>query len=329
VASWTPVDVSVATGRGGLVKAYDSGMYRSMMPSLVYGPKKFFDAHRTEIEEMAKASWEAADQMNTFPSALQKAMEIQANFYDDQGGNDERGRPYSHGAYWLKYFHPVVEKDKQGLMVSLGGSAVSNFADNKIAFGFEGNTNTVFASYDIFRQVNIQQYPDLYKSKDGSQLYPAKAVYDRTFINDINNQMINGDPSDVGAAADTQDFNRQSSGNVISKRSYSINFATGSSKPLPDGEATLSQLKDSIAITGLKVKIDGYTDDTGSADTNTALSESRAEEVKTWLQSKAHKDFPSSRFLSVQGHGSADPIASNSTASGKAANRRVSITLEE
>jgi outer membrane protein OmpA-like peptidoglycan-associated protein len=95
---------------------------------------------------------------------------------------------------------------------------------------------------------------------------------------------------------------------------------------LPDGEATLAQLKDSLAITGLKVKIDGYTDDTGSAVVNTNLSQARAVEVKAWLQKHASGNFPSNRFISVAGHGSSDPVGDNNTATGKAANRRVEIT---
>jgi hypothetical protein len=94
-----------------------------------------------------------------------------------------------------------------------------------------------------------------------------------------------------------------------------------------DGENNLRQVLDSIAITGLKVKVDGYTDNTGSAATNTALSAARAQEVKLWLQSKAHKNFPDSRFIGLEGHGPSDPVGDNSTDSGRAANRRVHIAL--
>ena len=75
--------------------------------------------------------------------------------------------------------------------------------------------------------------------------------------------MVNGD--DQGAAADVQDYAKQGTGAVVFKRSYSITFATGSATPLPEGEQVLAQLKDSLAITGLKIKVDGYTDNTGSA----------------------------------------------------------------
>lgn len=333
VASWTPVDVNVATKRGGLVKAFDSAMYNGMMPALVLGPKKFINANREEIKAMMKAAFAAGDQIKAYPSALQKATEIEAKVYDDEGGTDEHGVPYTHGAYWLKYFHPVLQKDKTGVVVSLGGSRVNNLADNLILFGFDGNNNNAATTYTIFRDVNLQQYPEQYKASGETPLPLAKDVLDRTIIRDIEDEVANGDTADAGAAADVTDFSKSGSGQVVSGRDYSITFATGSSQPTAEGEATLRGVLDSIAITGLKVQIDGYTDNTGSAQVNTALSDARAKEVKLWLQSKAHKNFPDSRFRdangneAVKGHGPADPVGDNSTDAGRAANRRVHITL--
>ena len=89
----------------------------------------------------------------------------------------------------------------------------------------------------------------------------------------------------------------------------------------------LAELKDQVAITGLKVKVDGYTDNTGSASVNTELSQARAQEVKVWLQQHAGGSFPDNRFVSVEGHGPDHPVGDNNTAAGKAANRRVEISL--
>ncbi|MGA1987456.1 MAG: OmpA family protein, partial [Candidatus Sulfotelmatobacter sp.] len=113
---------------------------------------------------------------------------------------------------------------------------------------------------------------------------------------------------------------------VVSKRSYSINFDTGKATFTPEGVRTMSELKDSLAITGLFIQVDGYTDNTGSEGVNQALSDARAAAVKDWLQKHAPRNFPDNRFKIV-GHGSQSPVATNDTAAGKAANRRVEITL--
>jgi len=333
VASWTPADVTVASKRGGLVKAADSLMYRSQMPSVIVGSGHFLTANKPELENMLRAAFEGADQIKAYDAALRKAAEIESKVYSDEGGSfkDANGKDVDgkNGSYWYHYFHPVQQKDATGLMVSLGGSAVANLQDNLILYGFNGNNNNAAATYLIFKTINLQQYPQMYRADGPTPLPEAKDVIDRTFIKDIDDAVTNGDTADAGAAADVQDFSKQGSGEVVSKRSYSINFASGSAQPLPDGEATLAQLKDSLAITGLRIKVDGYTDNTGSADVNTALSAARAQEVKTWLQAHAHKNFPDNRFVSIEGHGPANPVGDNSTSAGKAANRRVEVTLEQ
>ena len=88
----------------------------------------------------------------------------------------------------------------------------------------------------------------------------------------------------------------------------------------------MQELKDSLAITGLFIQVDGYTDNTGTESINQALSDARAAAVKEWLQRHAPSNFPDNRFK-ISGHGSQNPVATNDTIAGKAANRRVEITL--
>ncbi|HAD79321.1 OmpA family protein [Empedobacter sp. GD03797] len=67
----------------------------------------------------------------------------------------------------------------------------------------------------------------------------------------------------------------------------------------------------------------GYTDNVGSQSYNKPLSEQRAQSVKDYLISKG---IASSRLTST-GKGIEDPIADNSTAEGRAKNRRVEVTI--
>ena len=67
----------------------------------------------------------------------------------------------------------------------------------------------------------------------------------------------------------------------------------------------------------------GYTDNVGSQSYNKPLSEQRAQSVKDYLISKG---IASSRLTST-GKGIEDPIADNSTAVGRAKNRRVEVTI--
>ena len=92
----------------------------------------------------------------------------------------------------------------------------------------------------------------------------------------------------------------------------------------------MRELKDSIALTAAFIKIDGYTDDTGSDSVNIPLSRDRAQAVAIYMHQLAPTTFPTSgknvRFK-AEGHGSQNPISDNTTAAGREQNRRVEITL--
>lgn len=70
----------------------------------------------------------------------------------------------------------------------------------------------------------------------------------------------------------------------------------------------------------LKIKIVGHTDSDGDAAANKTLSEKRAEAVKNYLRYKFNIE---GERIVTEGKGEESPIASNSTADGKAKNRRV------
>jgi outer membrane protein OmpA-like peptidoglycan-associated protein len=73
-----------------------------------------------------------------------------------------------------------------------------------------------------------------------------------------------------------------------------------------------------------KIEINGHTDNTGTAATNEALSLSRAESVKKYLDQKLPQ---LSGQLFVSGKGQNFPIAENKTENGRRKNRRVEIIL--
>lgn len=71
------------------------------------------------------------------------------------------------------------------------------------------------------------------------------------------------------------------------------------------------------------LQVDGYTDNTGSAEYNLSLSDRRANAVKAYLMSQG---VDASRLTSV-GYGMTHPTANNSTEAGRAQNRRVEIGI--
>ncbi len=72
---------------------------------------------------------------------------------------------------------------------------------------------------------------------------------------------------------------------------------------------------------GLKVEVQGHTDNRGAAQYNQKLSENRAHEVMKYI---ANKGVEKDR-LTFSGYGFSKPAASNSTPEGRAQNRRVEL----
>jgi outer membrane protein OmpA-like peptidoglycan-associated protein len=75
----------------------------------------------------------------------------------------------------------------------------------------------------------------------------------------------------------------------------------------------------------IKLSIAGHTDNTGKPEKNQELSIARAEAVKSYLTGKGVNE---SR-LTATGYGQDQPIADNTTTSGKAKNRRVEFKVSQ
>lgn len=309
VVTWTPGDVTAVKNKGGLIKVVSSKEYRSQMPAVIIGSRNFFKANNEITVGLLAAAFEGGDQVRAYDKALRKASEISAKVYADQDAD-----------YWYRYFKGFEETDSQGNKVVLGGSAVNGLEDNVILFGLRPGINDNFRStYNLFGGIATQQYPALFKD---TPIPDIKDVEDKSFITGAMSVT-----ETAGGAADTPTYTATTSKTVVSQRDYSINFETGKATFTGEGFRQLSFLKDNFAVTGLSIRLDGHTDNTGDEQkVNLPLSYARALAVKTFLQQAAPGNFPDSRFQ-VSGHGSMQPVSTNSTATGRSANRRVQITL--
>lgn len=101
-----------------------------------------------------------------------------------------------------------------------------------------------------------------------------------------------------------------------------IYFRFNSAELDPNSESMLDYIADAlIEEDSVRIEIRGYTDDIGSDVYNQRLSQHRAESVRNYLISKGISEF---RVVAL-GKGETDPIASNSTETGRSRNRRIEI----
>lgn len=114
-------------------------------------------------------------------------------------------------------------------------------------------------------------------------------------------------------------------GNQLVIRLRGIKFPVGQATLNPENYTLLSKVQKAIgAFDGSVVTIEGHTDSTGSTQTNQELSRKRAEAVKTYLV--ANKTLPAYRIRAT-GYGPDRPLAPNTTAEGRATNRRIDVLI--
>ena len=303
VATWTPGDVTLAKNKGGYVPIMTTKDAPFMMPTTMIGIKSWNTAHFDEVVRFFAAIFEAGDNIRANPAALQKMGEISAKLYNEQNAD-----------YWVKYYKGVVEPDKQGIRVPLGGSSVMNLADALQSFGLNGGPCLFCASYNTFGKIVVQQYPKLYPD-----FPPVTKVLNTKYVAGVKSL---GTLQTDNAEKVVTTSSTASMKSIEGRRNYSIQFATGSAEILPASIPTMNQLVDDIIITKYAVAVHGHTDNTGTPDGNMALSEARANSVAAYLKRKGVVNV-----LRTYAHGQEEPIGDNATAAGKATNRRVQIVL--
>jgi len=105
----------------------------------------------------------------------------------------------------------------------------------------------------------------------------------------------------------------------------SIKFAFGEAELTDGAKSMLADLATRLKTDNKNVylEIQGYTDSVGTDAVNYKLGEARADSVRRFLNSQG---VPLNRMASIS-YGAEQPVAPNSTAEGRSANRRVVIVV--
>lgn len=111
---------------------------------------------------------------------------------------------------------------------------------------------------------------------------------------------------------------------IVTKLKGDLTFDTGKSTLKGDGQQRIKEMADILKkYPENNITIVGHTDSTGSNQINQQLSQERASSVKNLL---VQNGVPSAS-INAMGVGPTDPIADNSTATGREANRRVELAI--
>lgn len=105
-----------------------------------------------------------------------------------------------------------------------------------------------------------------------------------------------------------------------------VTFRVNSAVLSPEAKQQLDTLaQKALSAKGYMIEVAGHTDSTGSEAKNFRLSRQRAEAVIQYLAVN-HK-LPLRRFVTPMGYGKTEAVADNTTAAGRAQNRRVEVRI--
>jgi outer membrane protein OmpA-like peptidoglycan-associated protein len=110
------------------------------------------------------------------------------------------------------------------------------------------------------------------------------------------------------------------------QETVAVNFRVNSAVLSPEAKQHLDTLAEkAMNARGYVIEVSGHTDSTGSEAKNFRLSRERAESVIQYLAVN-HK-IPLRRFITPMGYGKTEAVADNTTAAGRAQNRRVEVKI--
>jgi len=123
----------------------------------------------------------------------------------------------------------------------------------------------------------------------------------------------------------TEEADVYQQGQNVLIRAHGFAFMPGSSEVTEENVALINKLIDAAeAFPKANFEVSGHTDNRGNSNINQRLSEERAKAVADFMIIAGL--IAEERIISV-GHGARNPVATNDTASGRAANRRVEVLI--
>lgn len=286
---WEP-DVTLAlASKPGAHRLFSTADATELVADVLLAKSTLLETRPEVAEKLARAWFEAvAIAQQDKPKAARLISKVASRFRDELG----------------------YEKT----LAALDWAKWTELADNARFFGLDGST---------------PGFDRVYNQADGIWVnYPEAEIKDRFAPVVVRDDRIvrriweaAGKPTPLAVAEVEPE--RARVGTPVFTKSLTINFATGSGRLSHESIAVINQqvLAQMQMAGSMSVRVEGNTDNVGNAEDNQKLSEQRARAIVEYLVSKG---IAATRVV-ARGNGWKNPIASNSTAEGRARNRRTDI----
>ncbi|MEM8584150.1 MAG: phosphate ABC transporter substrate-binding/OmpA family protein [Bacteroidota bacterium] len=292
---WSPDDELSVRAVPGAKVLESTKTATNIIADIFFAKREYVENNREALQALYEGWMKGAAEINNSPSARQEAAQILAREMD------------------------LTPADADAM---IGNVRLTTHGDNQDFFGF--NTNYRGTTGEELYSRMAKDYQSFGYIDQAGVAGFRQVSYGRF----VNSSRLSG-PEHKAEGQATFDEISQSEGEAaeaIAVRQVSVNFETGSST-LDDRAKNIideEMVPIARAFAGSRIRVEGNTDNTGSRATNVELSRRRAQAVVAYLVREYN--FDTNRFV-VVGNGPDNPVSNNSSAGGRAANRRTDFAL--
>ena len=297
---WSPDDEDCVAKVAGAHVLRSTREASNAIGDIFYAKASFIQSHQKELKALVEGWTKAAAEINNSPEAKAQATALMAKCYN------------------------VPEA-----VMNLNNARFCTYGDNVNFFNM-GGTYSGIKGEDLYEKTTseIPQIALVFKESlpDQSTVPSWRSVVDLSVLKSLSNlESVSGQEAETSAKFSPVTKAIAASPAFSTKR-VTINFATGVYELCDDCRYKIEKEFGDIAksFANNRIRIEGNTDNVGSAQSNKTLSEKRAKAVANFLVTRY--SFDPNRFVIV-GNGPDKPVADNSTEDGRAQNRRTDFEL--
>jgi NitT/TauT family transport system substrate-binding protein len=295
---WSPDDIDCVSKVPGAKVLESTKNATHIIADVFVCKKEFVETHKAQLKDLYEGWMIGASELNASDDNKKKAAKILA-----EGLSQPEDFCYD----------------------AINNVRLASHEDNKDFFGLNPDYNGVTGE-DLYNKMKVK-YNDLGYNTKGAKSWRLLSTKDLVSKTNLSGDKHSAEKEKTFTVVDEEVTKKES----ISTKKISISFRSGEFE-LDDNAKQIIDIQFTPiakAFSGVRVRIEGNTDNVGSKKSNIALSKKRAQSVADYLVSE-HK-MPANRFIII-GNGPNQPVEGckgNQNDACKAKNRRTDFKLVE
>jgi NitT/TauT family transport system substrate-binding protein len=291
---WSPDDEDCIAAIPGAKALISTKEAKYTIADIFYAKDEYIQSHRKEIEGFTAGWLKACAELNSDANARLQAQELM-----------------------VKYFNVP------SAVMNLDNARFTTYGDNVNFFNLLPTQCKCVKGEDLYTKMAMA----FNRIGLAETNVPAwRTITDISILQALKDQFTGlENDAEEGTTFSVPTPEMKNAPAVATKR-ITINFPTGSYVVNDEARYIIDRDFAPIAkgFAGFRIRVEGNTDNVGSASLNRALSMKRAQAVTDFLSTTYN--FDRNRFIIV-GNGPDSPVADNSTEAGRAQNRRTDFEL--